>query len=100
MLREHQELCVSSHPDDYVFANGGGRYYDPDDLRRRVLYPAMNKAGIERKVARAYGFHLFRHSAGTQMHEVTGDLQANAELSWAQRNRCYERRLRPPATGL
>lgn len=35
----------------------------------------MDKAGIERKVARAYGFHLFRHSAGSQMHEVTGDLK-------------------------
>jgi site-specific recombinase XerD len=58
-----------------VFANGAGRYYDPDDLRKRVLYPAMDKAGIERKVARAYGFHLFRHSAGSQMQEVTGDLK-------------------------
>ena len=40
-----------------------------------VLYPAMKKAGVERKVARAYGFHLFRHSAGSQMQEVTGDLK-------------------------
>jgi len=46
-------------------------------LRRQgtVLYPAMDKAGIERKVARSYGFHLFRHSAGSQMQEVTGDLK-------------------------
>lgn len=35
----------------------------------------MDKAGIARKVGRAYGFHLFRHSAGTQMQEVTGDLK-------------------------
>jgi site-specific recombinase XerC len=60
---------------NYVFANGAGRYRDPDDLRRRVLYPAMDKAEIERRVARAYGFHLFRHSAGSQMQEVTGDLK-------------------------
>jgi integrase len=40
-----------------------------------VLYPAMDKAGIERKIARSYGFHLFRHSAGSQMQEVTGDLK-------------------------
>jgi hypothetical protein len=44
------------------------------DLRNRVLYPAMDKAGVERKVARPYGFHLFRHSAGAQLQEVTGDL--------------------------
>ena len=55
--------------------NIADRSYDPDDLRKRVLYPAMDKAGIERKVARAYGFHLFRHSAGSQMQEVTGDLK-------------------------
>jgi site-specific recombinase XerD len=36
---------------------------------------AMAKAGIERKVARSYGFHLFRHSDGSQMQEVTGDLK-------------------------
>jgi len=75
VLQRHRELCVSSQPEDYLFANGAGRYLDPDDLRKRVLYPAMRKAGIERKVARAYGFHLFRHSAGSQMKEVTGDLK-------------------------
>lgn len=55
--------------------NAAGRSYDSDDLRRRVLYPALDKAGIERKVARSYGFHLFRHSAGSKMQEVTGDLK-------------------------
>lgn len=76
MLQRDRELCVQAQPENYVFANGAGRYYDPDDLRRRVLYPAMDKAGIERTVARAYGFHLFRHSAGSQMQEVTGDRTA------------------------
>ena len=47
----------------------------PDVLRRRVLYPAMDKAGIERRIARFYGFHLFRHSAGSQMQQVTGVLK-------------------------
>ena len=75
VLQRHRELSVQTQPENYVFANGAGRYYDPDDLRRRVLYPAMDKAGIERTVARAYGFHLFRHSAGSQMQEVTGDLK-------------------------
>jgi integrase len=75
ILQSHQELCVGGQPDDYLFVNGAGRSYDPDDLRRRVLYPAMDKAGIERNVGRSYGFHLFRHSAGSQMQEVTGDLK-------------------------
>jgi len=75
VLQDHFQLCVGAQPQDYLFANGAGRSYDPDDLRRRVLYPAMDKAGIERKVARFYGFHLFRHSAGSQMQQVTGDLK-------------------------
>lgn len=75
VLQNHKELCVSKETLDYLFTNGAGRCYDPDDLRRRVLYPAMQKAGIERKVSRSYGFHLFRHSAGSQMQEVTGDLK-------------------------
>jgi len=76
VLKSHRELCVGRpQPEDYLFVNAVGRSYDPDDLRRRVLYPAMDKAGIERKVARSYGFHLFRHSAGSQMQEVTGDLK-------------------------
>jgi integrase len=75
VLQSHRELCVSKQPEDHLFVNGTGRSYDPDDLLKRVLYPAMDKAGIERKVARSYGFHLFRHSAGSQMQEVTGDLK-------------------------
>jgi integrase len=75
VLQEHRELCVGAQPEDYLFTTGAGRSFDPDDLRKRVLYPAMDRAGIERKGARSYGFHLFRHSAGSQMQEVTGDLK-------------------------
>src|SRR6266851_5628981 len=74
-LQRHRELSVQTQPEDYVFANASGRSYDPDDLRKRVLYPAMDKAGIKRSTAGAFGFHLFRHSAGSQMHAVTGDLK-------------------------
>jgi integrase len=35
----------------------------------------MDKAGIERKVESCYGFHLSRHSAGSQMQEVTDNLK-------------------------
>jgi integrase len=74
-LKRHQALSVYTRPDDYVFTNGAGRPLDPDDLRKRVLYRAMDGAKVERQMARAYGFHLFRHSAGSQMHEATGDLK-------------------------
>ena len=51
-----------------------GNVNDVQDLPW-LLYVAMDKAGIERKVARSYGFHLFRHSAGSQTQEVAGDLK-------------------------
>jgi integrase len=50
VLQSHRELCVGRQPEDYLFVNAVGRSYDPDDVRRRMLYPAMDKAGIERKV--------------------------------------------------
>ena len=30
---------------------------------------------LSAKLLRSYGFHLFQHSAGSQMQEVTGDLK-------------------------
>lgn len=75
VLQSHRELCAGGQPEDYLFVNGAGRFYDPDDQRRRVLYPAMDKSGIERKVARSYGFHPFPHSTGSEMQEVRGDLK-------------------------
>lgn len=47
---------------------------DPDYLRKHVLYPAMNRAGIERG-SRTHGFHLFRHTAGSIVHEKTGSVK-------------------------
>jgi integrase len=44
-----------------------------------VLYPALLRAGIKRE-PRAYGFHLFRHTAGSIVHELTSDLKLSQEL--------------------
>jgi len=44
-----------------------------------VLYPAIKEAGIVPQ-ARAHGFHVFRHSAGTIFHAKTGDLKLAQEL--------------------
>src|SRR5690349_19830315 len=52
---------------------------NPDDLRKRMLYPAMDAAGINR-TARAYGFHLFRHSAGTEFENLTGNLKKTSSF--------------------
>ena len=39
-----------------------------------MLYPAIKRAGIKRE-PRSYGFHLFRHTAGSIVHDLTSDLK-------------------------
>lgn len=68
-----------TEPQDYVFAGNSGKPQHPDDIRRRVLYPAMKAAGIA-IAPRAYGFHIFRHSAGTEMQRATSDLKQTSSF--------------------
>jgi integrase len=74
-LARHRTLSRHTGPESYVFATASGRPLDPNDVRKRVLYPAIRLAGIERTQARAFGFHLFRHSAGSLVTEATGNLK-------------------------
>ena len=70
---------------DYIFANKVGEPYHPENIRRRVLYPLMDKLGI-RRGHRTHGMHIFRHTAATQLHELTGDIeQAQKALGHARR---------------
>jgi integrase len=48
-------------------------------LRNMVLYPALQRADIKRE-PRSYGFDLFRHTAGSIVHELTSDLKLSREL--------------------
>src|SRR5947209_9078119 len=49
-----------------------------------VLYPAMDKAGIDRG-RRTHGFHIFRHTGGSIVRAQTGDIKlAQVQLSHAQ----------------
>ena len=62
-----------------MFCKRDGAPLDPNYLRKKVLYPAMDLAGIERR-ARSHGFHMFRHSAGSIVHAKTGDIRLAQEL--------------------
>jgi integrase len=79
MLEEHYTRSRWIAPDDFVFCREDGSPLDPDTLRKRVLYPAISAAKIER-VSRAHGFHLFRHSAGSIIHAQTRDLKMAQQL--------------------
>ena len=39
-----------------------------------MLYPALDRAGIIRG-KRTHGFHLFRHTGGSVVRAVTGDMK-------------------------
>jgi integrase len=74
-----QHISTFKKAENYIFSNGNGEPLDPDHLREAVLYPAYEKANgvlpvgqIVRK-PREYGFHICRHTAGSEMIEETGD---------------------------
>jgi len=69
----------AGQPEDFLFTNELGGPCDPDNLRKRVLYPALEAAGIARG-DRTHGFHLFRHSAATIVADRTRDIALAGEL--------------------
>jgi integrase len=82
-LKMHRQKSKFVRPEDYVFTKSDGSLVDPDFLRRNVLYPAMDKAGIDRGL-RTHGFHIFRHTGGSIVRAQTGDIKlAQVQLSHA-----------------
>ena len=79
ILLEHRHRSRFTEQGDFIFCKGDGTPYDPGYLRNKVLYPALDAAGIKRS-PRTHGFHLFRHSAGSIIHAITRDLKQAQEL--------------------
>jgi integrase len=77
-LLEHLSNAAWTKPGDFVFRRSDGGPLDPNYLRKKVLYPALRAAQIE-PGARSHGFHLFRHSAGSIIHSMTGDIKLAQE---------------------
>ena len=83
-LQVHRQHSRFVKLEDFVFARADGRPADPDWLRRNVLYPAMDKAGIDRGL-RTHGFHIFRHTGGSIVRAQTGEIKlAQVQLSHAE----------------
>jgi site-specific recombinase XerD len=79
VLLWHRARSAWAEPGDFVFCNERGKPSDPDNLRHRVLYPAMQRAGIERG-ERTHGFHIFRHSGASIVHAEKKTLGPGQEL--------------------
>jgi integrase len=65
---------VQGREGQFIFSRPDGTPLDPDRLRRLVLYPALDEAGIERR-SRENGFYALRHSAGSLLYLMTRDLE-------------------------
>lgn len=74
-----REASGFNAPEDLIFCRSDGLPLDPDYLRKEVLYPAMNRAGIKRGL-RTHGFHILRHTAASLLHERTHDLKGVQEF--------------------
>jgi len=59
------------------------RPHDPDELRREVLYPALDRCGIKR-TPRADGFHAFRRAASKYLRKAGGLELAAVQLGHKQ----------------
>ena len=67
----HRERSEFTTPDAYVFCREDGRPLDPDHMRRSVLYPAMEAAGVEMQDY-SNGLHMFRHTALSELAKRKG----------------------------
>ncbi len=72
MLKDHRASTEWDQPDHFVFCWSDGRSFDQGYLRKKILYPALKRTGIEPGDG-THGFHLLRHSAATILHDLTGN---------------------------
>lgn len=72
MLSDHRDASQWKGDDDLIFCRSDGSPYEPNFLRKKVLYPALDQEGIPR-ASRTHGFHMLRHTGATILAEVTRD---------------------------
>ena len=75
MLKGHGQVLSGAAPTDSVLAGDSGRPRWRGVLFRDHIQPAAEKAGIGR-----IGWHTFRHSFSTLIHDMGTDLAVQKEL--------------------
>jgi integrase len=79
VLRDHWTVTSHRALTDLVFCKLDGQAWNPDVLRKDVLYPVLDRLHIPRP-ARNSGFHRFRHSVGSFVNAETGNLKLAQKL--------------------
>lgn len=79
ILRIRYQSSRWNGENDFVFGKADGGPLNADGLREKVLYPALKKLGIKQG-SNSHGFHLFRHSAASIVHEQTRDMSLAQRL--------------------
>jgi integrase len=69
----HRKRSSFQAKDDFIFCRPDGRPMNPSALRNH-LYKAIDGLEIER-ISGKFGYHIFRHSAGTLLYARSRDLK-------------------------
>jgi len=78
-LTERMQVSTHIGLEDFIFSKSNGESLHPDIVRRDVLYPVLDRLGIDRG-HRSSGFHAFRHAAASLINARTGDLKLAQKL--------------------
>jgi integrase len=73
LLASHKRQSAFKADTNFIFCRADGKPINANVVRR-LLYEAMDGAGIKR-VKGQYGFHIFRHTAGSQLYAKSRDLK-------------------------
>jgi len=78
-LEIHLQPCTSADGNRFVFAKRDGTPLNADVLQKDVLCLLLDRLQIPR-TTRNSGFHCFRHSAGSFVNSVTGNMKLAQKL--------------------
>jgi integrase len=73
-LKRHRGAAGWKKPNGFAFCKKDGFPFDPDVLRKDVLYPILDRLGIPRPSG-ASGFHAFRDSVRSFINAQMGNLK-------------------------